>query len=597
MLGAAPVAGAVALRRRGHLRAWEGEQQVAGLVEQPQRPLRTWQREALTAYRAAAARDFLVTATPGAGKTTFALTLAHELLDRRAIDRVAVVCPTDHLRTQWADAAARAGLILDPTLTNADGGVRPGAHGYVTTYAQVAGKPALHNGRCTVRRTLVVLDEVHHAGDGLSWGEAVEDAFSTANRRLCLTGTPFRTSPGERIPFVRYDDDGEGGLRSHADYTYGYREALAEGVVRPVVFAAYTGVSRWVNSAGEVIAASLSEYLTRDVEMAAWRTALDPRGEWVPHVIAAMDERLTQLRASGMPDAAGLVLASDQDDARAYAAIVERVTGEEPELILSDDPKASSRIALFNESDRRLAVCVRMVSEGVDVPRAACLAWLTSYRTPLFFAQAVGRVVRSRGPHESATVFLPAVRPLLALAAELEASRNHVITPPPADTDQLDPLPLAESTGPGGTNTWEALGAEAQFAHVLHAGQAHVGQAHAGEDQALTGEDEDFLGLPGLLTPEQTAALLARRDEDLRRKIRAVHAPAPVPPAAGDDGWRAVAELRREVNRLVGALSARTGTPHASLHSQLRAAVPGPPSSAASAEVLRARRDHLLSRL
>ena len=53
----------------------------------------------------------------------------------------------------------------------------------------------------------------------------------------------------------------------------------------------------------------------------------------------------------------------------------------------------------------------------VDVPRAACLAWMTSYRTPLFFAQAVGRVVRARRPGESATVFLPAVRPLLALAA------------------------------------------------------------------------------------------------------------------------------------------------------------------------------------
>jgi len=56
------------------------------------------------------------------------------------------------------------------------------------------------------------------------------------------------------------------------------------------------------------------------------------------------DERLEQLRSSGMPDAAGLVLASDQDDARAYAAIVERVTGEKPYLILSDDPKASAKI-------------------------------------------------------------------------------------------------------------------------------------------------------------------------------------------------------------------------------------------------------------
>ena len=105
----------------------------------------------------------------------------------------------------------------------------------------------------------MILDEVHHAGDGLSWGEAVADGVRAAARRLCLTGTPFRTRPDERIPFVRYDADGEGGWRSAADFTYGYREALRDGVVRPVVFAAYTGTSRWRNSAGEVIAASLSE--------------------------------------------------------------------------------------------------------------------------------------------------------------------------------------------------------------------------------------------------------------------------------------------------------------------------------------------------
>ena len=71
-----------------------------------------------------------------------------------------------------------------------------------------------------------------------------------------------------------------------------------------------------------------------------------------------------------------------------------------------------------------------MISEGVDIPRAACLAWMTAYRTPLFFAQAVGRVVRAAGAAESATVFLPAVRPLLALAAELEHDRNYVMAPP-----------------------------------------------------------------------------------------------------------------------------------------------------------------------
>ncbi|HET7310188.1 MAG TPA: DEAD/DEAH box helicase family protein, partial [Mycobacteriales bacterium] len=241
-------------------------------------PLRAWQRQALTAYMHAGAADFLVTATPGAGKTTFALAVAQVLLGQRAIDRVIIVCPTDHLRTQWAGAAHRAGLALDPSLTNGDGPVRPDFRGYVTTYAQVAGAPMLHRARTEARRSLVVLDEIHHAGDGLSWGEAVADAFGPARRRLALTGTPFRTRPDERIPFVRYDSVGDGGLESVADYSYGYGNALADRVVRPVVFAAYTGVSRWRNSAGEVVAASLTEAATKKTEAQAWKTALNPKG-------------------------------------------------------------------------------------------------------------------------------------------------------------------------------------------------------------------------------------------------------------------------------------------------------------------------------
>ncbi|MDP9116149.1 MAG: DEAD/DEAH box helicase family protein [Actinomycetota bacterium] len=554
----------------------------------PSRPrLRAWQVAAVSAYEAEnPRRDFLVTATPGAGKTTFALTLARRLLARRAIDRVIVVCPTDHLRTQWADAAHRAGVPLDAALSNAVGPVRPDLRGYVTTYAQVAAKPALHAARAGAKRSLVVLDEVHHAGDGLSWGEAVATAFEQASRRLCLTGTPFRTTPDERIPFVHYESDGEGGWCSTADFTYGYREALADGVVRPVVFAAYTGTSRWRNSAGEVTAASLSEASTKRTEATAWRTALNPKGRWVPHVIAAMDERITHLRSNGMPDAAGLVLASDQEDARAYAVIVEQVTGYPPTVILSDDPRASQRITSFAAGTERIAVCVRMVTEGVDIPRAACLAWMTSYRTPLFFAQGVGRVVRARGRHESATVFLPAVRPLLTMAAALEDERNHVIPAPAAGEETLDIE--REDTGFADGETYELVDAEAEFAHVLHAGRAVLADQ---SEREVTAEDEEFLGLPGILSPEQIAALLLRRDSAARRKAdTSAHAPVSGEGAA----WRAGGELRREVNRMVAIVAARHGTPHGQIHSQLRRVVPGPPSAAASVEVLERRRDHLM---
>ena len=567
--------------------------------------LRAWQAAALASYVSEQPVDYLLHATPGAGKTSFALTVAARLLAGRVVDRVVVVCPTDHLRSQWAQAAAAAGIALDSNLPNSVGPVRADVNGYVTTYAQVAQKPMLHRRRVEARRTLVILDEVHHAGDGLSWGEAAAEAFEPAKRRLCLTGTPFRSRADERIPFVRYEtaptDDGQPGQRSVPDFNYSYRQALADGVVRPVVFAAYSGTSRWRTSAGEVVAASLSEPLTASVEAQAWRTALDPGGQWVPHVIAAMDDRVRQLRASGMADAAGLVLASDQDAARAYAKIAKEVTGEKPFLITSDDPKASAKIGEFRDSTARLAVCVRMISEGVDIPRAACLAWLTSYRTPLFFAQAVGRVVRARQPGETATVFLPAVRPLLSLAAELESERDRVVRlRQVADDGGLDAMPseIERLTGP---NEWEAIDAEASFAHVLAGGRAVTADPHTAEN--LADEEFDDGGLPGLLTPEQTAALLARRDQELHKRLKGRRLQDDLFGGAEDSSaeesisWRDAGDLRREVNALVARVAAATGMPHAVVHSQVRRAVPGPASSAATSELLARRRDHLLERV
>jgi superfamily II DNA or RNA helicase len=561
--------------------------------------LRAWQSAALAAYSAAGPADYLLHATPGAGKTSFALTVAADLVASRLIDRVVVVCPTDHLRNQWARAAAAAGLALDANLPNSVGPVRADVAGYVTTYAQVAQKPLLHRRRVEARRTLAILDEVHHAGDGLSWGEAAAEAFEPARRRLCLTGTPFRSRADERIPFVRYEsaptDDGQPGLRSVPDFSYSYRQALADGVVRPVVFAAYTGTSRWRTSAGDVVAASLSEPLTAAMEVRAWRTALDPGGRWVPHVIAAMDDRVSQLREGGMTDAAGLVLASDQETARAYAKIAQDVTGEKPYLITSDDPKASAKIAEFSQSSARLAVCVRMISEGVDIPRAACLAWLTSYRTPLFFAQAVGRVVRARRPGETATVYLPAVRPLLTLAADLESERDRVVRLRSVDElGEFDALEDVERLT--GLNEWEAIGAEASFAHVLAGGRAVTAESVAGDVAADDPDDLDFGGLPGLLTPEQTAALLSRRDQELHKRLGAARAEEPA--ADGSKvSWRDAGALRREVNALVARVAAATGMPHAVVHAQVRQAVPGPASSAATADVLARRRDHLLERV
>ncbi len=290
-------------------------------------PLRAWQRRALVEYLRRRDEDFLAVATPGAGKTTFALRIAAELLADGTVEALAVVTPTEHLKNQWAAAAGAVGIQLDAAFRNADVHSAADFHGAVLTYAQVGMAPQVHRRRTLTRRTLVILDEIHHAGDSRSWGDGVKVAFEPAVRRLMLTGTPFRSDENP-IPFVRYERGLDGLQRSRADSTYRYGDALRDGVVRPVIFLAYSGETRWRTSAGDELAARLGEPMTQDLIAQAWRAALDPTGDWMPQVLRAADARLTVLREHGMADAGGLVIATDQPSARAYAKLIGQLTGE-----------------------------------------------------------------------------------------------------------------------------------------------------------------------------------------------------------------------------------------------------------------------------
>ncbi|KQZ67434.1 hypothetical protein ASD66_21055 [Nocardioides sp. Root151] len=561
--------------------------------------LRAWQSAALEKYFSASPRDFLAVATPGAGKTTFALTVAAELLGRRVIDRITIIAPTEHLKTQWAEAAARAGIPIDPNYSAGQGKTSQDYVGIALTYAGVAVNPLAHRIRTERFKTLVILDEVHHAGDALSWGDGVREAFEPAHRRLALTGTPFRSDTNP-IPFVTYvpaPELGPGAMVSVADYTYGYGQALADHVVRPVLFMAYSGEMQWRTRAGDEISARLGEPLTKDQNAQALRTALDPQGSWMPSVLQAADRRLSEVRRH-VPDAGGLVIANDQDSARAYAKLLKAISGEAPTVVLSDEKAASKKISTFTDSEDRWMVAVRMVSEGVDVPRLAVGVYATMISTPLFFAQAVGRFVRARRRGETASVFLPSAPNLLVHASEMEVERDHVLGRKVTDEDDMfaaeedlmNQANAAESaSGDEALGPWEALGSQATFDRVLYDGGEF---GHEGEVSVGSEEEMDFLGIPGLLEPDQVRDLLRTRQSERAAKTKKPK------PAEGDSiaqvsTHEQLAILRRELNGLVAAWFHRTGQPHGVTHAALRKETGGPAAAVATADVLHKRIDTL----
>jgi superfamily II DNA or RNA helicase len=371
---------------------------------------------------------------------------------------------------------------------------------------------------------------------------------------------------------------------------YGYADALRDGVVRPVLFMAYSGETRWRTNAGDELAARLGEPMTKDLVAQAWRTALDHRGDWMPQVLRAADARLSRLRSHGMTDAGGLVIASDQQTARAYAKLLGEITGEQPAVVLSDDAGASARIAAFAGSGQRWLVAVRMVSEGVDIPRLAVGVYATSASTPLYFAQAIGRFVRARREGETATVFLPSVPHLLGLASEMEAQRDHILGAP-KDPDGLDDALLeraqrVEDAEGELAKQFEALSATAELDQVIYDGASFGTGARSG-----TPEEEEYLGLPGLLTPDQVAVLLNRRQSEqmaLQKRQAREAVPAQRERVALSAGERRVG-LRRQLNSLVAAHHHRTGLPHGKIHAELRRLCGGPPSAQATIEQLEER--------
>ena len=404
--------------------------------------LRLWQRAALDRLAAGDGADFLAVATPGAGKTTFALAAARHLL-AQAPSRLIVVVPTAHLKQQWTRAAAELDLHLDAGWS-ASRGLPGDMHGIVTTYQQVAAAPRALLGLAS--NAVVILDEIHHAGDERAWGDALSVAFSGARRRLALSGTPFR-SDTRSIPFIRYELD-----EAKPDFEYGYGPALAEHrVVRPIYFPRTNGFMEWSAPDGSLHAASFDDPLDLARANQRLRAALSLEGEWLPEVLGAAHARLTAIRAH-QPDAGGLVIATDQDHARGIAELITARLRSRAVVAVSDDPLASERIQAFARSSDPWLVAVRMVSEGVDIPRLRVGVFATTTTTELFFRQAVGRLVRWQAGigRQAAYLFIPDDLRLRAAAAQIADDRRHSLRRrAEAETAPEDEAALDEVALPG----------------------------------------------------------------------------------------------------------------------------------------------------
>ena len=483
--------------------------------------LRGWQRRALVRYLAAAPRDFLAVATPGSGQDGVCPARRRRAAGRgrrrpdhrRRADRT----PQDPV-----GAGRRAvGIALDPKFSNSSAQTSSEYHGVVVTYAQVASHPTRHRVRTENHRTLVVFDEIHHGGDAKSWGEAIREAFGDATRRLALTGTPFR-SDDSPIPFVNYEPDGDGpdALAGRPHLRLRRRAGRRRGPAGGVHGLLGRGAVARQRGRGTRRAAG------RAAQRRADRTGLAHRAQPGRRMDARGDRGRRHPAAAEAPARARRRrhdhrLRPDRRPRLRRAADHAHRRGAHPRA-LRRPGLLRPHLRHSRQGTSRWLVAVRMVSEGVDVPRLAVGVYATSASTPLFFAQAIGRFVRSRRPGETASIFLPSVPNLLHPGQRdggpaQPRARQAAPRVRWADDELIADAASRRRVRPTWTTASSMLGADAELDQVIFDGSSFGTATPAGSE-----EEADYLGIPGLLDAEQMRDLLRRRQEEqLDRRSRA----------------------------------------------------------------------------
>lgn len=521
--------------------------------------LRGWQAEAYGHYTGANRKDYLCAATPGAGKTTFGLYLAAESARAGSTKRLVVVVPTDNLRTQWMRVASSLfGIQLDDQFVNQlRGGEASDYDGVVVTYQQVAAEPSLHRALCGATETYAIFDEIHHAGEKKAWGEALRGAFEPAVKRLALTGTPFR-SDDNPIPFVTYNAGG----RCVTDYAYGYGEAVTDGVCREVYFPSYEGDFSWWSTSGGDRRASFRDVLPQEERARRLNTALNPDGDYLPTLLEDAHRRLMDVRENVYGDAGGLVIARDQTHAKRISTLLQQISGEPPVVAISEDPDASRKIAAFARvphADQFLAappkrwiVAVKMVSEGVDIPRLFVGVYATPITTDLFFRQAVGRFVRVI-PDVAGQVgylFIPRDPSLIPLVEDIKREREHAIGERLAEEERADAERATRDRAQGAFVPGASSAAQADDVFV-------DGIAYSQRDVSWARELAATVGI-------------AANDVDMARLVRLIALRQPEPtdaprtaappetPSRRERKDAVKSEIKRLSSRLVGLVSSRS---------------------------------------
>jgi len=252
-----------------------------------------------------------------------------------------------------------------------------------------------------------------------------------------------------------------------------------------------------------------------------------------------------------MPSAGGLVICPRQKDARLVAEELRKITGSMPTLAISEESDSSESVEQFSKSHLPWMVSVRMVSEGVDIPRLKMGVFASNIMTELFFRQFVGRFVRvdKATGHEDvpAHVYLPADPILCGYAETIAKERVHAL-----DDSETKTRDLPEDSTEIPESSFSALSADCELERVIYNdgdfAAAEMAEANGFRIEAGLSILSDY-DIAKVLRLQRSGGLTARHEAQPNRS-------------------RDAKTASKQVIHLVAALARVTGMDHQAIHSE-----------------------------
>jgi superfamily II DNA or RNA helicase len=348
--------------------------------------LRVWQEQclsqAVTSYKKQS--QFLVLASPGAGKTLLASHIAKALINSGNIDYVVCFSPSRIVSQSIEET-------FEKTLKRKFNG-RLGAIGASRTYHSLSNAAELINDLAATR-VLVIFDEIHHcAGNGESpanaWGlQLLTTIQHLATYTLSLTGTPWRTDTLP-ISFAKYSDP-EGNII--CDYSYDLVDAIKDKVCRMPQITAIDIEKVTVKGLGKFETYTSLQSLLSEGEVSYQTVIRHP--EVIKHLLSLSVHRLNIIRKNS-PNAGGLIVASSYEHALQIQAILLDHFSKKSILVSCRQDDSPELINRFRKDNSEWIISIAMISEGTDIPRLQVCCSLTDVTTELYFRQILGRIIR-----------------------------------------------------------------------------------------------------------------------------------------------------------------------------------------------------------